>query len=190
VSDRRAALLYVGRVSREKGLDMLPAIAERLYALGVAHRFIIVGEGPLLPTLRSRMPDAIFTGPLGREAVADAYAASDLFVFPSPTDTAGNVVLEAQASGVPVIVSGSGGPRENLRAGRTGRVCHTLDPDEWARTMAAQLSDPAFDATRAAAREYALTRTWERALEPLFRAYREVIEGASPATVLPAVQGA
>ena len=192
VSDRRAALLYVGRVSREKGLDILPALAERLHALGLEHRFIIVGEGPLLPTLRSRMPDAVFTGPLGREAVADAYAASDLFVFPSPTDTAGNVVLEAQASGLPVIVSGSGGPRENMHAARTGRVCHRLDANEWADAIATQLQDPAFAATRMAAREYALTRTWERALEPLFRTYREVLEGAAPATppaVLPAVHG-
>jgi len=193
VSDRRAALLYVGRVSREKGLDILPALAERLHALGLEHRFIIVGEGPLLSTLRSRMSDAVFTGPLGRDAVADAYAASDLFVFPSPTDTAGNVVLEAQASGVPVIISRSGGPRENMRAGRTGRVCHTLDPDEWARAIVAQLRDPAFAATRVAAREYALTRTWPLALEPLFRAYREVLEGAAPATprvIQAAVQGA
>ena len=67
--------------------------------------------------------DTIFTGTLGREAVADVFASADLFVFPSRTDTAGNVVLEAQAAGLPVIVSDAGGPRENMRPGETGIVC-------------------------------------------------------------------
>src|SRR5262245_29068523 len=191
VSDRRVALLYVGRVSREKGLERLPSIADRLHAQGVEHRFIIVGDGPLLPSLRRAMPDAVFTGSLSRENVAEAFASADLFVFPSPTDTAGNVVLEAQASGLPVIVSGSGGPRENMRAGLTGRVCHQNDPAVWADTIAAQLRDPALAATRTAARDYALTRTWQRAMEPLFRAYQQVLDGVAtaPTAVEPAVQG-
>ena len=109
VSDRRPALLYVGRVSREKGLLLLPAISDRLYKLGIEHRCIVVGDGPLLPTLRDALPEAVFTGALSRQAVAEAFASADCFVFPSTTDTAGNVVLEAQASGLPVIVSGSGG---------------------------------------------------------------------------------
>jgi len=109
VSDRRPALLYVGRVSREKGLLLLPAISDRLYKPGIKHRCIVVGDGPLLPTLRDALPEAVFTGALSRQAVAEAFASADCFVFPSTTDTAGNVVLEAQASGLPVIVSGSGG---------------------------------------------------------------------------------
>jgi glycosyltransferase involved in cell wall biosynthesis len=179
VSDRRPALVYVGRVSREKGLDLLPAIRDRLHAWGFEHRFVIVGTGPLLPTLRDRLPDALFTGVLNREAVAQAFASGDLFVFPSATDTAGNVVLEAQASGLPVVVSGSGGPRENMVAGVTGTVCHGDDPDEWAAAIGDLLHNRARLATMApAARDYALTRTWERAMQPLFRAYREVHCGA------------
>src|SRR5262245_3790110 len=140
VSDRRPALLYVGRVSREKGLLQLPAISDRLHAIGLEHRFIIVGDGPLLPALRGSLADAVFTGALSREAVAEAFASADCFVFPSATDTAGNVVLEAQASGLPVVVSGTGGPRENMVAGVTGRVCHRADPDEWASAIALVLS--------------------------------------------------
>ena len=120
MSDRRPALLYVGRVSKEKQLLTLPAVQDRLHAIGVEHRFVIVGGGPLLSELQARMPDAVFTGPLSRDAVAEAFASSDLFVFPSRTDTAGNVVLEAQASGLPVVISGTGGPRENMIAGQTG----------------------------------------------------------------------
>ena len=140
VSDRRPALLYVGRVSREKGLLLLPAISDRLRKLGIEHRCIVVGDGPLLPTLRDALPEAVFTGALSRQAVAEAFASADCFVFPSTTDTAGNVVLEAQASGLPVIVSGSGGPRENMVAGQTGTVCHRNNPDEWAVAVAGALA--------------------------------------------------
>ncbi len=77
VSDRRPALLYVGRVSREKGLLLLPAISDRLYKLGIEHRCIVVGDGPLLPTLRDALPDAVFTGALSRQAVAEAFASAD-----------------------------------------------------------------------------------------------------------------
>jgi len=179
VSDRRPALLYVGRVSREKGLLSLPAISDRLYKLGVEHRCIIVGDGPLLSTLRDALPDALFTGSLSRQAVAEAFASADCFVFPSTTDTAGNVVLEAQASGLPVVVSDTGGPRENMVAGLTGTVCHREDSGEWAAAIAGLLAQPQRSRFSQSARHYALTRTWERAMEPLYRAYREVLEGVS-----------
>jgi phosphatidylinositol alpha 1,6-mannosyltransferase len=107
--------------------------------------------------------------------VAEVFASADLFLFPSQTDTAGNVVLEAEASGVPVIVSGSGGPRENMLDGRTGVVCEGADPAVWADTVAALARDRERRAAMsAAAREYATSRSWEKALQPLFRAYREV----------------
>jgi glycosyltransferase involved in cell wall biosynthesis len=183
VSNRRPALLYVGRVSKEKQLLTLPDVQDRLHALGVEHRFIIAGGGPLLSELQARMPDAVFTGPLSRDAVAEAFASSDLFVFPSRTDTAGNVVLEAQASGLPVMISGTGGPRENMIASRTGTVCHRDDPDEWAGAIAAVLRDQSRHAAmRAAAREYALTRTWELAMRPLYRAYLDACVRRATAT--------
>lgn len=179
VSDRRPALIYVGRVSREKGLLHLPAICDRLYKMGIEHRCIVVGDGPLLPTLRAALPDAVFTGALSRQAVAEAFASADCFVFPSTTDTAGNVVLEAQASGLPVVVSGTGGPRENMVAGVTGRVCHREDADEWAAAIALVLAQPERTRYSQSARQYALTRTWERAMQPLYRAYRGILEGRS-----------
>jgi glycosyltransferase involved in cell wall biosynthesis len=174
VSDRRPAVMYVGRVSREKGLALLPALRDRLHARGLEHRLIVVGEGPMLGELRAALPDAVFTGVLSRESVAEALASADLFVFPSRTDTAGNVVLEAQASGLPVVVSGDGGPREQLIPERTGAICYTEDPDEWAGAIAAMSRGGRLGAMREAARRYALTRRWDRALEPLYRAYTEV----------------
>jgi glycosyltransferase involved in cell wall biosynthesis len=188
VSSRRPALLYVGRISKEKQLLLLPAVQDRLHALGVEHRFVIAGGGPLLSELQGRMPDAVFTGPLSREAVAQVFASADLFVFPSRTDTAGNVVLEAQASGLPVVISGTGGPRENMVAGRTGVVCHSDDTDEWASATVGVLHHQArHNEMRVAARQYALTRTWELAMQPLYRTYEAAHMRGATATPSDAV---
>ena len=172
VSHERPALLYVGRTSREKGLSLLEPITRSLTEAGTSHRLIIVGDGPMRRELREACPDAIFTGTLTADQVAVAMASSDVFVFPSRTDTAGNVVLEAQACGLPVLVSDAGGPRENVCPGQTGFVCSGL-PD-FAYRCAELLRRPEKRKAMAdAARQYALTRGWASALAPLYRAYVE-----------------
>jgi glycosyltransferase involved in cell wall biosynthesis len=182
VSDNRPALLYVGRISREKGLDLLPQLQRRLYARHLEHRFIIVGHGPMLGELQRQMPDAVFTGALSRQEVADVFASADAFVFPSRIDTSGAVVLEAQASGLPVVVAAAGGPSENMMDGSTGIVCRHDDPDVWADAIA-RIVNPALRPTCAnAARAHALGREWADSLEPLYRAYREVGAVAAPAS--------
>lgn len=175
VSADRPALTYVGRVSREKGLHLLPSLAQALSQRGVPHRFVIVGCGPMEQELRAEMPDAVFAGVLHGRELAEAYASSDVFVFPSQTDTAGNVVLEAQASGLPVLVSAFGGPRENMLDGRSGYVVPEATPDTWLHRVAPLLEHDAYrQAMGAAARRYAESRTWPTALEPLYRTYREL----------------
>jgi glycosyltransferase involved in cell wall biosynthesis len=162
-----------------------------LHALGVEHRFVIAGGGPLLSELQGRMPDAVFTGPLSRDAVAQVFASSDVFVFPSRTDTAGNVVLEAQASGLPCVISGTGGPRENVVAGRTGIVCHRDNADEWASAISGVLRDETRqNEMKVASRQYALTRTWEVAMQPLYRTYLDAHMRGATATPSDAVQAA
>jgi glycosyltransferase involved in cell wall biosynthesis len=174
-SEERPVLLYVGRISKEKGLDLLPGLQAALRARGVEARLVVAGEGPMQAELAGSCPDAIFTGPLGRDAVADVFASADLFVFPSRTDTAGNVVLEAQASGLPVVVSDAGGPKENMRPGVTGVVCGGQEPGTWADQIAPLLASagPRGSMGRAA-RAYAVSRRWDAALAPLYQAYREV----------------
>ena len=110
VSGDRPALLYVGRLSKEKGVSLLPRLPAALRARSFNHRLVIAGDGPLRRELADACPEAVITGHLSREDVATVFASADLFVFPSETDTAGNVVLEAQASGLPVVVSSAGGP--------------------------------------------------------------------------------
>jgi len=131
---------------------------------------VLVGDGPMRKELEASCPGVVFTGTLSPDDVAIAMASADIFVFPSLTDTAGNVVLEAQASGLPVLVSRFGGPRENLRAGESGFVCGDL------LDFARRTSDLVRHAGKRrqfgeAARRYALTRRWEAALDPLYRSY-------------------
>jgi glycosyltransferase involved in cell wall biosynthesis len=184
VSGTRPALLYVGRLSREKGLDMLAPLSRHLEYAGVPHRLVLVGDGPMRRELEAACPDAVFTGTLAADDVATAMASSDVFAFPSRTDTAGNVVLEAQASGLPVLVSQAGGPRENIRAGESGFAC--VDTVDFARRAAQLLkNEHRRAACGASARAYALTRSWEAAFEPLFRAYTTVAAATVDAPVAP-----
>jgi D-inositol-3-phosphate glycosyltransferase len=82
--------------------------------------------------------------------------------------------MEAQASGLPVVVAGDGGAREHMLSGRTGVTCYTDDAGEWAAAVAGVARRPDLPAMRESARQYALTRRWERTLAPLCRTYREV----------------
>jgi len=169
------ALLYVGRLSREKGLDAIPALARSLNEVGIAHRFIFAGDGPFRAELKNACPNAVFTGEVPHDEVPKLMASADLFVFPSRTDTLGNVVLEAQASGLPVLVSDEGGPRENMIHGETGFICAGRDHSEMMLHLHRLARDPARRLRMAAAaREYALGRSWSKALAPLYDTYREV----------------
>lgn len=172
-SDTRPVLLYVGRVSKEKGLALLSPLTRALAAAGHAHRLVVVGEGPYLPELRCALPDAVFTGVLSGHALAEAYASADLFVFPSATDTAGNVVLEAQSSGLPVLVSDRGGPQENLDPERSGLVLPADEESAWIRAAGRILEDGRWRQTLGqGARAYAERRSWTEALAPLYGWYR------------------
>ena len=118
---RGKVVLYVGRISKEKELDFLSRVAERMRG-DEGTTFAFVGEGPFLHELKKKLPHGIFTGSLHGEDLSRAYASADLFVFPSTTDTYGNVVIEALASGLPVLVSDQGGPKELLRNPNDGLV--------------------------------------------------------------------
>lgn len=123
-------LLYVGRVSEEKNLSCL---AEAFRALCRTRRdccLIIVGEGPFEQELQQRLAGlpVIFTGYREGADLAELYASSDIFVFPSETDTLGVVCLEAQASGLPLVVSSKGGPAHTVVPGRTGVILEEMSP--------------------------------------------------------------
>jgi phosphatidylinositol alpha 1,6-mannosyltransferase len=165
---------FVGRLSVEKNVALLACVQEELERLG--HRnfhFLIVGHGAEESWLRDHLPRAEFPGVLRGEALYAAYANMDLFVFPSHTDTFGNVVLEALASGVPAIVTPDGGPRTIVRDGETGRIA---TDEEFAAAVAAILTDPARHAAmRTAARAYALTMSWDAVFEGVYAGYAPIL---------------
>jgi len=169
-NDRDHVLGFVGRLSIEKNVTLLARVQEELEAMGhKSFRFLIVGHGGEEGWLRERMPRAEITGVLKGEELSRAYANMDLFVFPSHTDTFGNVVLEALASGVPAIVTPDGGPPTIVRDGVTGR---TVDDDDFAAAVAGVLGDPVTHAEmRVKAREFALTMSWDSVFEGVYAAY-------------------
>ncbi len=124
VNGNTIKLLYVGRVSKEKNLHLLSQAYRRLVRTSSPVMLTVVGEGPYLDEMIDETAElpCIFTGRLQGDDLYAAYASSDIFVFPSTTDTFGNVVLEAQASGLPVIVTNQGGPVENIIPEKTGLV--------------------------------------------------------------------
>jgi glycosyltransferase involved in cell wall biosynthesis len=185
VSADRPALLYVGRLSREKGLEDLAEVRRALDARNIAHRFIFVGDGPLRPSLQEWFPSAVFTGTLAPDEVAVAMASSDVLLFPSRTDTAGNVVLESQACGLPVVVTDEGGPQENVRPEHSGIICANLR--QLCRTAIELSANKARrERMSRAARAYACSRTWEDALAPLYESYRDAASARGARSSAPA----
>jgi len=136
------ALLYVGRVSKEKDLDILAAACAKLRSQKVAAKLVIVGDGPYLKEMKRLVPDGIFTGYLVGHDLATAFASADLFAFPSTTDTFGNVILEAMASGLPCVVSDTGGPRELVEPGKTGAITASLNVDDFTTALRELIEKP------------------------------------------------
>jgi glycosyltransferase involved in cell wall biosynthesis len=126
-------LLYVGRLSREKSLDFLVEVFRDLAAHGADVELALVGDGPDRAALEQTLQGCpvAFTGYLRGEELATAYASSALFLFPSTTDTFGNVVMEALASGIPALVSDRGGPCELVSHRETGLVLPAGDHGRW-----------------------------------------------------------
>jgi phosphatidylinositol alpha 1,6-mannosyltransferase len=124
----------------EKNVALLTTVQRELEQKGfLGFRFLIVGAGNQEECLRKHLTRAEFAGVLKGDALAEAYANMDLFIFPSHTDTFGNVVLEALASGVPAIVTPDGGPSTIIRDGVTGRI----SPDaEFSKAVVDALAKP------------------------------------------------
>lgn len=176
--DLEAVLGFVGRLSVEKNVMLLPKIREQLLASGfIDFRFLIVGHGRDQDELREQLPNAELTGVLLGEDLARAYANMDLFVFPSHTDTFGNVVLEALSSGVPAIVTPDGGPHYILEGSEAGLVA---DDDGFAHAILTVLRNPELhQRMRVAARKNALAASWDAVFEMIYQAYEEVLKQPS-----------
>jgi glycosyltransferase involved in cell wall biosynthesis len=166
---------YVGRLTTEKNVHFLVELERALLAAGQHDfRFLIVGQGSAEPWLQQHLQKAEFAGVLHGEALARAYANMDLFVFPSETDTFGNVVLEALSSGVPAITTSAGGPRFIVRHGETGFVANDL-PDFVQRVQWLMTHKDQRETMSHAARAYALTASWDAVFNSVYVAYRSFL---------------
>lgn len=172
--DKTVVLGYVGRLSVEKNVALLARVERELGAMGLGRvRFLIVGHGSEEAALRRDLKEAEFSGVLRGAALARAYANMDVLVFPSHTDTFGNVVLEALASGVPAVVTPDGGPKFIVRDGETGFV--TVD-DRFAAAVAGLVRDRlGLDEMRLKARAYALGCSWDAVFDRVYAGYETAV---------------
>jgi glycosyltransferase involved in cell wall biosynthesis len=163
--------LYVGRLSAEKNLDPMFQAFVELQHEGLQAELVVVGDGPQATALRERYrhPAIYFIGVLEGDELADAYAAADIFLFPSTSDTFGNAVLEAQACGLPAIVSDRGGPIEIIVPGQTGLAVDVAKPGAFRQAMQRlaqdeplrrSMSERAVDAARGASWRDVLEQLW------------------------------
>jgi phosphatidylinositol alpha 1,6-mannosyltransferase len=162
---------YVGRLRAEKNLGVLVDVERAFAAAGVPDfEILIVGEGSERNYLESNLTKARFTGFLAGDQLAQAYANMDVFVFPSETETFGNVVTEANSSGVPAIVSDKGGPKFIIEEGKSGLIAR--QPTDYAAFALALYRDRArLAAMKAEARRNALARSWDSIFESVYEAY-------------------
>ena len=164
-------LLYVGRISREKDLDLLATAYRQLRDEKLPVRLFLVGIGPYLETLQKNLPDAIFAGYLEGEQLATAYASADVFVFPSTTDTFGNVIIEAQACALPVVVSDLGGPAELVEDGVNGLITKAHDVESFVQGIRKLVENPLLRTEMGRrARQGVIDRSWPSAFQKFWAA--------------------
>ncbi|HEX6667648.1 MAG TPA: glycosyltransferase [Solirubrobacterales bacterium] len=182
-------VLYAGRMTREKGVDLLVESFLRAHRSDPRLHLLLAGGGPEEEEMRARLGEsATFLGWLGGEDLARAYASADAFFFASSTDTYGQVILEAGASGLPVVAVAEGGPAALIENRHTGLLCRP-DPDHLAGALLQLASAPEYRARLGTAgAKAARERSWERAMGQLATGYRRALEPAAAATPQPLVR--
>ncbi|HVY95693.1 MAG TPA: glycosyltransferase [Solirubrobacterales bacterium] len=184
-------VLYAGRLTREKGVDLLAESFIRAHAADPRLHLLLAGGGPEEGELRARLGErATFLGWLGGEELATAYASADAFLFCSSTDTYGQVVLEAGASGLPVVAVAEGGPAALVENRHTGLLCRP-DPDHLAGALLQLAAEPELRRRLGGSAVTAVReRSWERALGQLGAGYRRALDAAAAARRQVAAQAA
>jgi len=173
-------ILYAGRLTREKGVDLLAESFIRAHDRDPRLHLLLAGGGPEEAELRERLGErATFLGWLSGEDLPRAYASSDAFLFCSGTDTYGQVVLEAAASGLPVVAVAEGGPATLIENRHTGMLCRP-DADQIAGTLLQLASSPELRRQLGgAAAQAARQRSWERSMGQLAAGYRRALDAAA-----------
>ncbi len=169
---------FVGRLRAEKNVRFLAELEKKLLASGKTNfKFLIVGEGTEREWLEKNMQTAEFTGFLEDGQLSEAYANMDVFLFPSVTDTFGNVIQEANCSGVPAIVTNQGGPKFIVQHGKTGYIAETNE--DFVRFSIKLLENSEkLKQMKNASREFVILHSWDTVFEKIYEAYNKTIEVA------------
>ena len=171
-------LSYVGRLAPEKDIETLLSLSLQLPdKIKNQVHWLIVGDGPSKEEMRKKAPENMtFAGYLNGENLAKVYASSDIFVFPSPTETFGNVVLEALATGTPVIGANSGGVKNIIHQEVTGFLCEPQNTEQFKHALIHLLENNNLrHAMSEEARTYALSQTWDHIFEGLLKDYTDAL---------------
>ena len=175
IDEHDPVICFVSRLVTEKGLDVVTDVMRGLKKRGVAHRLVIVGDGPERDRLRSALPDAIFEGHQTGQPLATAYASSDLFLFPSDTETFGNVTLEALSSGLPAVVANATGSNTLVQDGYNGSLATPRNSGDFLEKTVKLLGDDAWRAKMSVnARRSAESYDWAKVLGRMVTYYSEI----------------
>lgn len=172
----KTAVLFVGRLVWEKDLATLAAAYNIIMAARNDVAFVIAGDGPIKNELMKLMPEAVFLGYQSGETLAETYASSDIFVFPSTTETFGNVTLEAMASGLPPICAKEGGAYGVIDEGVNGLTTIPRDPEDLSKKIITLLDSPekrhylSSNAIR-----FAKDQTWDKIFQKLVDSYQKLL---------------
>ena len=181
IEEDEIVVAFVSRLVWEKGLDTYAEVIERLEHQDVSHRSLIVGDGPAREELEARLPNTIFTGFLRGEELSRAYASSDVFLFPSDTETFGKVTLEAMASGLPTVCADAAGSRDLVQEETTGFLCSPEDVDTFTDRVRRLVLDPSRRRTMgSAAFERAQDFDRDKILAQVVRHYDELLSSQDP----------
>jgi len=172
IDDGDVALGFLGRLVKEKGLDIFAEVSRELRRRGVPHKVLVVGEGPARGWFAGQVPEAIFTGFQSGDDLGRAVASMDVFFNPSVTETFGNVTLEAMAAGVPVVAARATGAVDLVDDGATGFLVPPRDVGAYADAIARIVTEPQLrDALGAAGHAKAAGYSWGKANQAVLDAY-------------------
>ena len=170
-------IAFLGRIVMEKGLDEFADAIDALAARKVAHKVLVIGEGPARGWFEERLPDAVFAGQLVGAELGQALASADVLLNPSITEAFGNVTLEAMACGLPVVAAIATGATNLVRDGETGVLVQPGDTDGYADALTAYARDPALRARHGeAGLAFAKTMDWDQINGAVMKVYQRVIE--------------
>ena len=177
IADEELAVMFLGRLVLEKGLDVFSATINELKSRGVPHHPLVIGDGPAKAVFQEQMPTGVFIGQQIGEDLAKAVASSDVFLNPSITEAFGNVTLEAMACGLPVVAAAAVGTTSIVRNGETGTLVKPGDTNGFADALEAYARDPELRRRHGeAGLAYAATMDWDEINASVLRVYESVIE--------------